>query len=198
MARRRATPAHLYSDRFTGVSLGSPPPRPGVGRRRLLLGGTGLVALAAVPGCSWLDREPETPSPQEHPDHDLLSGAYARESAVVAAVQATAQRHAGLAPSLSPVAARAQERVTALEEALGTGGAPSPAPEASPPTATAAVPARPAAALRALVTVSQTAQRDHAADCVRASDPGVARLLASVAAGDGQDAVILRTTRSAT
>ena len=179
------------------MSLGSPPPRPGVGRRRLLLGGTGLVALAAVPGCSWLDRDPETPSPQEHPDHDLLTGAYDRESAVLAAVQATAQAHAGMASSLAPVAARTQERVTALEQALGTGGPTSPTPEASSPTATAAVPARPAAALRALVTVSQTAQRDHAADCVGASDPGVARLLASVAAGDAQDAVVLQTMRSA-
>ncbi|MGH1564864.1 hypothetical protein [Mumia sp. DW29H23] len=184
------------------MSLGSSPPRPGVGRRPLLVG-AGLAALASATGCSWLDRTPETPAPEVHPDRALLTAAREDESTLLAAVQQTAQTHAGLAATLAPVTARTQERLAALDRALGAeaGGAPTASSEDTTSRATApptpAVPARPAAALNALATQSRTAQQARAADCVRATDQGVARLLASVAAGDGQDVLVLRSARSA-
>ncbi|WP_370614692.1 hypothetical protein [Mumia sp. Pv 4-285] len=180
------------------MSLGPQHRPPGVGRRPLLVGG-GLLALAAVSGCSWLDRTPEDPAAEVHPDHGLLTAARDQQAELLDAERATSMTHAALAAALAPLILRSEERLAALDHALGEPTRATSAPSVtSEPTATPGVPARPAAALRDLGARSRAAQSARREDCVAATDQGVARLLASLSAGYAQDVVVLRTTRAAT
>lgn len=183
------------SDSVRPVSLGPAQQRRAVGRRPLLLG-AGLAVAAAATGCSWLDRTPETPDPEVHPDHGLLTSARDDEATLLALAEASVAAHPGLAATLTPFTTRTQARLDALDLALGN---PTGAATASPPTdsATPATPGRPAGALRVLAARSHDASSIRTGDCVRATDHGVARLLASLAAGNAQDVIVLRTARGA-
>ncbi|QMW65027.1 hypothetical protein H4N58_12425 [Mumia sp. ZJ1417] len=176
-------------------------PRHGVGRRTLLLG-SGAVALSAVAGCSWLDRTPADPAAEVHPDRERLVSARDEQEALLAAVRATAAAHAGLAGSLAALVARSEERLAALDEALGDDASPATDTPASPGTTapeptSPAVPPRPAAAMSALITQTRTAEVARSGDCGTAIDGGVARLLGALAAGYAQDVVVLRRQRGA-
>ncbi|TNC35871.1 hypothetical protein [Mumia zhuanghuii] len=178
-------------------------PRRGVGRRTLLAG-SGAAALLGTAGCSWLDRTPEQPAPETHPDRARLVAARDGQESLLAAVRATAAAHAGLATGLASLSARSEERLTALDTALGddpSAAPPSPASPSSsvPPPASPspAVPGRTAAAVTALITQTRAAEAARTTDCVAAADAGVARLLGALAAGYAQDVVTLRGQRSA-
>lgn len=148
-------------------------------------------------GCSWLDRTPEAPDPEVHPDRERLVTARDDQEALLAAVRATVAAHAALAATLDALAARSEERLTALEKAVGDTATASPAsPRATAPTPPA-VPARPAQAVNALLTQTRAAETARSEACRSAADGGVARLLGALAAGYAQDVVVLRRQRGA-
>lgn len=149
-------------------------------------------------GCSWLDRTPDEPDPEVHPDRERLVTARDDQEALLAAVRATVAAHAGLAATLDALAARSEERLAALDKAVGDTATPaSPGSPGATTTTPPAVPARPAPAVNALLTQTRAAETARSEACRSASDGGVARLLGALAAGYAQDVVVLRRQRGA-
>ncbi len=149
-------------------------------------------------GCSWLDRTPEEPDPEVHPDRERLVTARDDQEPLLAAVRATASAHAAHAATLAALAARSEERLAALDKAVGdTSTAAEPASPGATAATPPAVPARPAQAVNALLTQTRAAETARSEACRDATDGGVARLLGALAAGYAQDVVVLRRQRGA-
>jgi hypothetical protein len=150
---------------------------------------------------------PEPVEPQVDPDVAVAAAAVAEQRAVLALLEATVERHPGLAASLAPVIATHEAHVAVLADAvpedvsIGPSTSPTPSPPTAPSTPAssspaddeeqAAVPARPAAALAAVAQ----AERDLAAvtkrHAFKAQSGAFARVLGSMAGAVAQHATVL-------
>ncbi|KHL15856.1 hypothetical protein CLV56_0483 [Mumia flava] len=174
----------------------------GVGRRRLLLGAAASATLVATAACDWA-LPPKDPERDDHPDADLLASALADEEQVLATATAVRTADGAQAQAAAGVAQRCQERVDVLAAAVGTGASPS--ASASAPTVTQSSGSEPSASrttgaaptLRRLARESRRTRDARSAAALEAADGQVARLLACVAAGHAQDALVLRDTLGA-
>jgi hypothetical protein len=161
-------------------------------RRGVLRAGTaaaGAAALAACSGGAGSARRPAATSASGPP----RARAARRTSGLIAAYDATLRAHPGLAHELRPLRA---ELALHLEAFGGPPAGAPPSPSGSPPASAPAspapsVPASPAAARRALARAEQRVSDAHSAALLTAP-PGLARLLASVAAAGAGHVLLLR------
>jgi hypothetical protein len=157
-----------------------------------LVAGAGIVTACDGPGSG----SSQSPAPKPKPDPDLpvVTAAVARTRALVERYTATAARHTGLKARLDSYVARHRAHLKALSDG-SAGPKPSPAPtgSASPsPTATgAAVPRTPGAAVEELISLENAAASERAKGLVRARNPELARLLASIGACETVHALTL-------
>jgi hypothetical protein len=140
------------------------------------------------------------------PDVAVAAAAVAEQRAVLALLEATRERHPGLAARLAPVIATHEAHVAVLADAvpedvsIGPSTTPTPttppapassSPAASPAQEEPAVPSRPAAALAAVAE----AERDLAAvtkrHAFKAQSGAFARVLGSMAGAVAQHATVL-------
>lgn len=171
--------------------------------RRAVLGGGGLLALAAcTPGSRPL------PRPPEDPDRRLRSEVAAGVQALVDRYAATVSRHPSLQRSLGPLAAEHTahlsallgDRATATATPSGSRAArPSTGSGAATPTRTASpvppVPPTPAAARGALATAEGLAAGQRVSQAGRAQAPDLVRLVASIGACEAVHAALLGAAR---
>ncbi|MCB5909326.1 hypothetical protein [Streptomyces pinistramenti] len=152
-------------------------------RRTTLLAGAALGAAALVTGCS---DDSGTPPPDRTPAADHLRAAAARDSTgLLARYDATLAAHPALQGRLRPL----RSEVARHAEAFGTKSVPA-APSAPPGKSRPPVPKDEKAARTALAEAER-----HLADArtrtLRTAPPGLARLLASVAAAGTAHAYLL-------
>jgi hypothetical protein len=160
-------------------------------RRGVLRAGAVAAAATALGGCSGgaADGRHAAASASRR----LRAGAARRTSGLIAAYDATMRAHPGLSGELRPLRA---ELVLHLEAFGGRPAPPSASPSRTTGTATGSgpastVPAAPAAARRALARAEQRVSDAHTAALLTAP-PGLAQLLASVAAAGAGHALLLR------
>lgn len=182
-------------------------PRRGLVRGVLWTGGL-IAGTALVTACDGPDpgsSQSPTPTPKPDPDLPVVTAAVARTQALIDRYTATAARHAGL--KLDAYAARHRAHLKALSDgsagpklpssssSLSPSSSPSPSPTGSAtPTATAtgaAVPATPAAAVKELIALENRAAGERSKALVRARNPELARLLASIGACETVHALML-------
>ncbi|GAA2575337.1 DUF4439 domain-containing protein [Actinomadura fulvescens] len=152
--------------------------------RRAVLGGTALLALPALWGCSG-GGAPRAAAPG--PDVAVLSAAIAAEQDLIARYEAARGAHASLAEQVDPAIAHHREHLAVLrrhhvpgsgKQANGeqvSGGATTPA------AGRQQVPGSPSQALASLRTAEARIAARYAADAGK-SAPGLAQLLASIGA----------------
>lgn len=172
-------------------------------RRTLVRGALGTGALVAAAGMITACDGPssgssESPAPTPKPDPDLpvVTAAVDRTRKLIERYTATAARHTGL--RLDAYVARHRAHLKALSDgsagpkppaAPSATGSPSPTPTA---TATgAAVPGTPAAAVEELAGLEEKAAAERSKALVRARNPELARLLASIGACEAVHALTL-------
>ncbi|MEU5878370.1 ferritin-like domain-containing protein [Spirillospora sp. NPDC047279] len=151
--------------------------------RRAVLGGTALVVLPALCGCSG--GEPAR-APAPGPDVALLTGAIAAEQDLIGRYEAARGAHASLAGQIDPALAHHREHVAVLRRHYvpGSGrqadGSPAPTvpsvPQAPSPQQ---APGRASSALADLRAAEGRTAARHAADAGRAG-AGLAQLLAAM------------------
>ncbi|GAB3424519.1 ferritin family protein [Flindersiella endophytica] len=152
--------------------------------------GTGMITACdgPDPGSS----ESPTPTPKPDPDLPVVTAAVTRTRKLIERYTATAARHTGL--RLDAYVARHRAHLKALSDgSAGPKPAPTPSPTGSPtPTATgAAVPGTPGAAVEELISLETAAAAERAKGLVRARNPELARLLASIGACETVHALTL-------
>jgi hypothetical protein len=186
--------------------------RGGLSRRTAM--GLAAAAVVVATGCtpSGVDRRARPqpsrsaePAPAQDPDVALAATVLTGEQAMLDRVLATARRHPGVAPALAEVEtmhrahvrlltdavpddARSRASASASASASAPSAAPSPAPSGS---GSAAVPGRPGAALALLASEEQRLGRIGKRSAFAAESGAFARVLASMAAAAGQQAVAL-------
>jgi hypothetical protein len=186
--------------------------RGGLSRRTAM--GLAAAGVVVATGCtpSGVDRRarPQSsrsaePAPAQDPDVALAATVLTGEQAMLDRVLATARRHPGVAPALAEVEtmhrahvrlltdavpddARSRASASASASASAPSAAPSPAPSGS---GSAAVPGRPGAALALLASEEQRLGRIGKRSAFAAESGAFARVLASMAAAAGQQAVAL-------
>lgn len=161
-----------------------PPPLPRLTRRQ------GLTALAVLGPIGLLaacrtSAEPG-PEPSSQPPAGVSSAVAAQEQELVALYEAVIAAYPALAPSITPIADQHRRHATSLD-ASG-----SPAPSLSPTD----LPETADEALTALVAAERRAMRQRIDACVEASEPGLARTLAFIAASEGSHVPALRDLQS--
>lgn len=186
--------------------------RGGLSRRTAM--GLAAAGVVVATGCtpSGVDRRARPqpsrsaePAPAQDPDVALAATVLTGEQAMLDRVLATARRHPGVAPALAEVEtmhrahvrlltdavpddARSRASASASASASAPSAAPSPAPSGS---GSAAVPGRPGAALALLASEEQRLGRIGKRSAFAAESGAFARVLASMAAAAGQQAVAL-------
>lgn len=170
-------------------------PGPAPTRRAVLLTASGAALVAtgwALAACDASPSAQPSPSPGSLHSRDPLTqaqrrGAIADEYALIAAYQATGQRH----PTLHAILAIPLAHHAAHLKALGTSAAGTPAPQASP--STAAVPSDALLAVRSLAAQEQAVSRRRRAACATATGDW-AGLLGSIGACEAGHATLLGPT----
>jgi hypothetical protein len=140
-------------------------------RRRLL-----FVGPVIVLGACTSDRIRREPQPQPSPDELLKRAVAADEARLLDMYAAAALAHPDLAEPLAPFVRRHGEH----REAVGGRLRATPTPSAT--KANTLVAENPAAAVAELAEAEATAAEARRADCLRAQNGELARLLASIAA----------------
>jgi hypothetical protein len=167
--------------------------------RRAALVTVALTPLAACtaeekPRSGRRSQEPSEADPEVDPDVAVAAAALADHRALLDRLRATQERHRGLDRLLDPLAARHQEHVDVLAEAVPPEAAPSPPIRPASPTARPRVVPRDARrAVDRLVRAERalcTATKRHA---FAARSGAFARVLGSMAAAAAQHAVVLET-----
>ena len=138
----------------------------------------GPVALLAACSSGGAPDEP-VPSTAEP---SLASAQAAAEQALIDEYEAVIAAHPGLAAALAPL----RDQHMAHADALG----------GSPSAGTAIAAATERAAVAALVTAERQAARERIGACVEAVEPGLARLLAFIAASEASHVPALRSLRA--
>lgn len=161
-------------------------------RRRLLatfLGAPVAVALAgtALAGCSADTRPKAAAGSREALDADVKVrwNAVHGEQVLLALHTATVTAHPGLAEQLAPLTAHHDEHLAALRE---DGPLPFGTRDIAPG---ADVPGDPAAALAAVVEAERAAGEARVTDCLAATGPRLAAMLAAIAAAEAGHGVLL-------
>lgn len=145
-------------------------------RRQALTGVATLGPVALLAACSNGDTPDEpVPSPTEQ---TVASAQAAAEQRLIDGYEATIATHPGLAATLTPL----RDQHMAHADALG----------GSPGPGTATVAPSEGAAIAALVTAERQAARERIGACVEAGEPGLARLLAFIAASEASHVPVLR------
>jgi hypothetical protein len=186
--------------------------RGGLSRRTAM--GLAAAGVVVATGCtpSGVDRRARPqpsrsaePAPAQDPDVALAATVLTGEQAMLDRVLATARRHPGVAPALAEVEtmhrahvrlltdavpddARSRASASASASASAPSAAASPAPSES---GSPAVPGRPGAALALLASEEQRLGRIGKRSAFAAESGAFARVLASMAAAAGQQAVAL-------
>lgn len=182
----------------------TPPLRPSgsgpgpLGRRRVLLGLSALtLGVGVLPGCTSSPGPTPPPSPggPADPDAALRAEVAAAEEALSRKYTAAAAaqpsltralgvgaRHASYAAAVLPAASQSPTGSTA------PGTRPTTSPTAAPPTGSGGA----AGVLTGLAGAERAAAKERIAQCVRASDPDLARVLALVGAGCAAAAQLLK------
>lgn len=159
-----------------------------VGRRRLLVALAGLPLLGVVPAACSADVTPKAaPGGRDDIDADVKVRwrAVRSEHALLALHAAVVAAHPSLAGTLAPMTAHHDEHLAALE-ADGSLPFGAPAPPQGPD-----VPGSPDAALAALAEAEAQASEARIGDCVAATGPRLAAVLASVAACEDGHRIVL-------
>jgi hypothetical protein len=160
----------------------------GVTRRRVLrtAAGTavGVAGTAALAGCGIFDSDPEPPPPPD-PAQPVLDAAWA----LAAAYDRVIAAQPGLAVRLTPIVDAHRAHATELARVIGAHGTASAAPSQASSEATPVGSA--AAAITALRTAEQAAQKTATALC-RTAAPGRAVLIGTIAAARATHAEALR------
>jgi hypothetical protein len=186
--------------------------RGGLSRRTAM--GLAAAGVVVATGCtpSGVDRRARPqpsrsaePAPAQDPDVALAATVLTGEQAMLDRVLATARRHPGVAPALAEVETMHRAHVRLLTDAVPDDGrsraSASASASASAPSAAAspapsesgspAVPGRPGAALALLASEEQRLGRIGKRSAFAAESGAFARVLASMAAAAGQQAVAL-------
>jgi hypothetical protein len=138
-------------------------------RRTVLFTGTALF----FGGCTANDTAPQ-PQRAPSPDELLRRAVAADEARLLETYASTRRAHPGLAEHLAPFVRRHEEHLKAM------GGKPS--TRATPTPTGSVTPVDPVTAVGNLGQAEAAAARMRQADCLRAEDGELARLLASIAA----------------
>lgn len=161
------------------------------GRRRL------LVALAGVPllggsllACTTDPLPKAAPGPRLDLDVKVRWTAVRGEQALLALHAAVTAAHPALADRLAPLTAHHSEHLAALtaDGPLPYGGRP---PDDDPTAPLGDVPGDPAAALTVVRDAERAASELRVTDCLRAAGPGLAAVLASIAASEAAHGTVL-------
>jgi hypothetical protein len=186
--------------------------RGGLSRRTAM--GLAAAGVVVATGCtpSGVDRRARPqpsrsaePAPAQDPDVALAATVLTGEQAMLDRVLATARRHPGVAPALAEVETMHRAHVRLLTDAVpddarsrasasASASASAPSAAASPvpsESGSPAVPGRPGAALALLASEEQRLGRIGKRSAFAAESGAFARVLASMAAAAGQQAVAL-------
>jgi hypothetical protein len=178
-----------------------PTPDPLRFSRRTAVAGSAVAAAVVVAGCTG-DGTPSarripgrTITPAPSPDVALAASVLAAEQRVLDLVEATVRRHPGQTGALASARAAHRAHVALLADAAPDHGSASPSPSVSPSSSPSvpvvAVPASPAAALRALGAREAALAASERAGAEKARSGAFARVLASMAAAAQQQAALL-------
>ncbi|MDP9444054.1 MAG: hypothetical protein M3P83_06790 [Actinomycetota bacterium] len=167
--------------------------------RRTVVSALALVPLAAVGGCTL----PGAPAPPRTPgsvapldaqadaDVAVVAAATRRVGELLAAYTMTAQRHPQLRPVLSPLLRRHRLHARLLRGLVDRTAASGRTSSRQGRPARFVVPAQQRAAVTALQAAEDEAARSHLRHTGQARSGGLARLLASLAAGEAQHVAVL-------
>ena len=167
--------------------------------RRAALGVLAAAVGGAVAGCTpgqqqHRARRRQRVEPKVDPDVSVAADALAEQKAVLELIEATQQRHKGLAKVLAPALATHKAHVAVLADAVpdDVNGNPSPSPSPSASRSRRiAVPGDQARALDKVVRAEQDLRTSTKRLAFNAESGAFARILGSMAAAAAQQAAVL-------
>jgi hypothetical protein len=157
-----------------------------------LVAGGGLITACDGPDSG--SSESPTPTPKPDPDLPVVTAAVTRTRKLIDRYTATAARHTEL--KLEAYLARHRAHLKALSDGSAGPRPPAASPTTPAPTVSAtatgaAVPGTPSAAVVELIALENTAAAERTKALVRARNPELARLLASIGACEAVHALML-------